>query len=166
MMNNILFRLLLLFFKTLPLTRFYKTKVFIFNLCGFKVSKNVRIVSNIYISGKCNIEIHENTFIGHKVAFLGNGDFLIEKNVDIAPFVKLFTGTHKVDMLPHKAAGTGYNDKITLKEGCWVGANSTILPGVSIGKCSIIAAGSVVNKSVPDYCLYAGNPAIFKKKLR
>nr|WP_180073561.1 acyltransferase [Acinetobacter sp. YH12231] len=69
-------------------------------------------------------------------------------------------------MLPHKAAGTGYNDKITLKEGCWIGANSTILPGVSIGKCSIIAAGSVVNKPVPDYCLYAGNPAIFKKKLR
>ena len=165
-MSSIFFRLFLLVFGILPLTKFYKLKSFIFTLCGFKVAKNVRIVSNIYISGKCRIDIHENTFIGHKVSFLGNGDFFIERNVDIGPFVKLLTGTHKIDMLPYKAAGTGYNDKINLKEGCWIGANSTILPGVTIGKCSIIAAGSVVHKSVPDYCLYAGNPAIFKKNLR
>ena len=39
------------------------------------------------------------------------------------------------------------------------------MPGVTIGNGSIIAAGSVVNKDVPEFCLYAGNPAVFKKKV-
>lgn len=164
-MEKILFKISLIIFRFLPLTKLYNVKRVLLRLCGFSIGKNVRVVSNIYISGCCKIKICENSFIGHKVSFLGNGSFTIEKNVDIAPYVKLLTGTHKVDRLPIKAAGTGYNGNIFLKEGCWIGANSTILPDVSIGKCSIIAAGSVVTKSVPDYCLYAGNPAVLKKKL-
>ena len=48
----------------------------------------------------------------------------------------------------------------------WVGANSTILPGVTIGDFSVIAAGAIVTKDVPSGVLVAGNPAVIKKKLR
>lgn len=52
---------------------------------------------------------------------------------------------------------------VEIKDGVWIGNNVIILPGVSIGKKSIVAAGSVVTKSVPDYSMVAGNPAIIIK---
>ena len=52
---------------------------------------------------------------------------------------------------------------VTISEGCWIGEKAMILPGVTIGKKCIIGAGSVVTKSVPDYCMAMGNPAVVKK---
>jgi len=54
--------------------------------------------------------------------------------------------------------------KIVLEDECWIGSNSVIVSGARIGKHSIVAAGSVVNRDVPDYCIVAGNPATIKKK--
>jgi acetyltransferase-like isoleucine patch superfamily enzyme len=47
----------------------------------------------------------------------------------------------------------------------WIGDKATILPGVTIGKGSVIGANAVVTKDVPDYCMAAGNPAVVLKKL-
>lgn len=149
----------------LPHTRFYKFKSLFLRLLGFDINQTARIVSSIKISGNCLISIGEDTFIGHDVAFYGNGSFILGDNVDIAPQVKLLTGSHKVDQLPKRAAGTGYNSYIKIGNGTWVGAGSIILPGVTIGEGSIIAAGSIVNTDVEPFSLYAGNPARFKKKL-
>lgn len=49
--------------------------------------------------------------------------------------------------------------KVHIKKGCWVGANVIILPGVTIGENSIVGAGSIVTKDVPERCIVAGNPA-------
>lgn len=54
--------------------------------------------------------------------------------------------------------------KITVKDGAWIGANAVITAGVTIGKNSVVAGGSVVVKDVPDYCVVAGNPAKIVKK--
>ena len=48
----------------------------------------------------------------------------------------------------------------------WIGANVTVLPGVTIGKNSVIGAGAVVTKNIPDNCLAVGVPAEIKKRLR
>ena len=48
---------------------------------------------------------------------------------------------------------------VSLGEGCWIGANAILLPGVQIGKNAVVGAGSVVTRNVPDYAVYAGNPA-------
>ncbi|QCX34774.1 acyltransferase [Caloramator sp. E03] len=55
---------------------------------------------------------------------------------------------------------------VVLEEGCWIGANATILCGVKIGKCSVVAAGSVVNKDVPEYTVVGGVPAKYIKDLK
>ncbi|BBE16231.1 acetyltransferase [Aquipluma nitroreducens] len=54
---------------------------------------------------------------------------------------------------------------VILKNDCWIGAGAIILPNVSIGECSIVGAGSVVTKDVPDFTVVAGVPAVVIKKL-
>ena len=55
-------------------------------------------------------------------------------------------------------------DDVIIGEGCWIGQNVCILPGVCIGKKSVIGAGAVVTKSIPDYSIAVGNPARVIKK--
>lgn len=164
-MKSYLLKVLLMFFKLLPDTRLYKIKNYLLGWLGFNIHNSARLVSSIKISGVCYLEIGEDTFIGHDVCFYGNGKFILGKNVDIAPQVKLLTGSHLVDQLPVRAAGTGFNGCIQIGNGAWIGAGSIILPGTIIGEGSIVAAGSVVNKNIEPFSLYAGNPAQFKKKL-
>ena len=57
------------------------------------------------------------------------------------------------------------SDKIVIKDKAWIGFNSIILKGVTVGEGSIVGAGSVVTKDVPDYTVVAGNPAIIVKTL-
>lgn len=54
--------------------------------------------------------------------------------------------------------------QITIEDECWIGANAVITAGVTIGKHSVVAGGSVVTKDVPAYCLVAGNPAKILKR--
>ena len=51
------------------------------------------------------------------------------------------------------------SDSVKIKNGAWIGAGTIILPGVEIGSNSVVGAGSVVTKSIPDFRVYAGNPA-------
>ena len=55
---------------------------------------------------------------------------------------------------------------VVIGDNVWIGANATILPGVTIGSMSVVAAGAVVTKDVPSGVLVAGNPAVIKKELR
>jgi maltose O-acetyltransferase len=55
---------------------------------------------------------------------------------------------------------------VRIDDDCWIGANVTILPGVTIGRGSTVASGAVVTKDVPEYCLVGGVPAKVIKKLR
>ena len=55
---------------------------------------------------------------------------------------------------------------VIIGKDVWVGANSTILPGVTIGDFSVVAAGSVVTKDVPCGCVVAGVPAVVKKQIK
>lgn len=55
---------------------------------------------------------------------------------------------------------------ITIKDKAWIGINTIILKGVTIGEGAVVGAGSVVTKDVPDWCVAAGNPAKVVKKIR
>lgn len=84
------------------------------------------------------------------------------KGVYIAPNVGLITANHDVNNLDQHCSGKD----IKLEDSCWVGMNSVILPGVHLGKHTIVGAGSVVTKSFPDgNCVIAGNPAKIIKRI-
>lgn len=90
-----------------------------------------------------------------------NGGIVIEDDVLIGSCVHLYSGNHTYENpnIPIIDQGHDTFRQITLKKGCWVGANVTILAGVTIGENSVIGAGSVVTKSVPARVVMAGIPA-------
>jgi acetyltransferase-like isoleucine patch superfamily enzyme len=71
---------------------------------------------------------------------------------------------HSNPYIHFKGKLLSYVAPIVIEEGAWVGINSTILPGVTVGKNSVVSAGSIVSKDVPDNCVVAGNPAVIVKR--
>lgn len=154
-------------FHLLPSTRFYKLKTKLLNLLGSHVAESARIVSSVKFLGVKNISIGDDTFIGHEAMIIGTDKSIVTIGAycDISSRVTIVTGTHEVDLEGLHVAGKGTGADIVIEDGVWIGINSTILPGVKIGKKSIVAAGSVVVHDVAPYTMVAGNPAEMKKKL-
>lgn len=117
----------------------------------------------------------ENVFCGNNVSLGGDNLFLssnakvrIGDNVMFGPRVTVVTGDHRIDVVGKPMIEVTEklpeNDQDVVFEGDnWIGANVTILKGVTIGKGSVIAAGAVVTKKVPRYSIWGGIPA---KKIR
>ena len=107
-----------------------------------------------------NIKIGNKVIIMNGALLMAEGGITIEDKVLIGGKVKLITSNHDYyerDILICK--------RILIKEGVWIGAGATILPGVTIGKYAIIGADSVVNKDVPDFSIVVGDPAKIIKYL-
>lgn len=89
-------------------------------------------------------------YIGNNVSIAPNVTFVIESSPNNSKKLSNF------DYIKNKLIK---NEKIVIEDEVWIGANVTILPGIKIGKFSIIGAGSVVTKNVEQYSIYAGVPA-------
>jgi acetyltransferase-like isoleucine patch superfamily enzyme len=94
----------------------------------------------------------------------GGGGITIEDKVLIGPCVHFYTNNHEFSDDRRAIYDQGYPeptqaDSILLKSGCWIGAGSIILPGVTVGINSVVGAGSVVTKDVPDFSVALGSPA-------
>jgi len=88
-------------------------------------------------------------------------EVIIEDDVMFGPNVNITDGLHGYENAnePYKYQRMFKIKPIRIKQGCWIGQNVVILPGVTIGEFSIIGANSLVNKSLPDKCIAVGNPA-------
>lgn len=78
--------------------------------------------------------------------------------------VSLITATHETS-LQSRRDNIEYAEPIVIGDDCWLAANVTVLPGVTIGKGCTIGAGSVVSKSIPDYSVAIGVPARVIRKV-
>jgi len=144
-----------------PPSRFYKLKAYLYIIAGIQLDSSCRIVSSANIWGVKNVHVGRDTFIGYEVLIAGGDSTVtIGSGVDIAPRVTIITGTHDIDMQGDRSAGTGYSRDIVVEDGVWIGAGVTVIGGVTIGRKSIIGAGSVVTKSVPPLVIAVGNPCL------
>jgi acetyltransferase-like isoleucine patch superfamily enzyme len=100
--------------------------------------------------------IGKNVFVNHGCSFLDLGGITIEDDVLIGPQVKLVTENHPVDPANRKSLDL---KSILVKKNAWIGAGAVILPGVTIGENSIVAAGAVVTQDVPSNTIVGGVPA-------
>ena len=106
------------------------------------------------------LTIGNNSNIG-RYSYIGcSGHIVIGNNVMMGPRVSLFAENHNFDDTDRLIRDQGVLRKsIFIDDDCWLASSSTILAGVTIGKGSVVAAGSVVTHDVPPYSVVAGSPA-------
>lgn len=119
-----------------------------------------------YIVGCSQISIGERVIIRPGTMFHGESNTLvntivIEDDVLIGCGVHIYVENHKFSNPNQLISEQGHSKalQVRLKKGCWIGANVILLPGVTIGENSVVGAGSVVTKSIPDGVVAVGNPA-------
>lgn len=88
------------------------------------------------------------------------GTITIEDDCLLGSGIHMYCDNHEFSSVsvPISLQGFRPTAPILVKSGAWIGANAILLPGVVVGKNSVIGAGSVVNKSIPDFSVAAGNP--------
>ncbi|MGD0843137.1 MAG: DapH/DapD/GlmU-related protein [Geobacteraceae bacterium] len=157
--KTVILQLVNILFSVMPLSRGFGIRAKLLRIAGVDCSPSARLIASARIV-ITNVSIGEDTFIGHQVLISGNEDakITIGNNVDIAPRVVVLSGTHEIDMLGEHSAGIGKGKAVWIQDGVWIGANSTILPGITIGNKAIIGAGSVLSRDIPPYCVAVGNP--------
>lgn len=122
-----------------------------------KTGKTFTITAPFYCDYGYNIEIGENFYTNHNCVILDCAKVTIGDNVFIAPNCCFSTAGHPIDYA-RRNAGLEFARPIVIGNHVWIGANVTILPGVTIGDYSVIGAGSVVNKDIPANVVAVGNP--------
>lgn len=150
----------------LPLLRY---KQFVYSLLGVKCAQkgNKYFIGNPRVIGDYgNICMHENSEIERCCFLLAKDRIEIGENSTLAYGVSIITGADPNG--PKNKLSKIYpplHAPVVIGNDCWIGANAIILPGVTIGDCVMVAAGSVVNKDIPSNVLVAGSPAVIKKHL-
>jgi len=132
-------------------------------IIGRKVDESVTLLPPFYVDFEKNIRIGKRCWIQQGCTFFDRGGITIGNDVFIAPKVNLITINHDSD--PENRSAT-YGRPIVIEDKVWIGINSTILPGVTVGYGSIVGANSVVTHDVSPYTVVGGNPAKFIKEIR
>ncbi len=134
-------------------------------LCGklilTKCGKNVNIEKGAVFSSK--VELGDRSGIGVDANITGR--CIIGNDVMMGPQCIIYTWNHKFDDITTTMRGQGVQEEkpVYIGDDVWIGGRVIILPGVKIGSHSIIGAGAVVTKDVPEWAIVAGNPATVKK---
>ncbi|MGZ0018240.1 acyltransferase [Nitrosomonas sp. wSCUT-2] len=109
-----------------------------------------------------NIKIGYDCHINYGVFILGHNRVQIGNRVVLSVRAMIIDSGLDLDSIQREHI----YDHVIIQDDAWIGAGAIILPGVTVGKGAIIGAGSVVTKSVPSYCLVAGNPARVIRELK
>ena len=131
-------------------------------LFGYTVPETLRVFPPFYSDFGKNIHVGENVFINACCHFQDHGGVTLGDGCQIGHNVVFATLNHG---LQPEERGITYPAPIVLGKNVWVGSNSTILQGVTIGDNAVIAAGAVVTKDVEPGTIVGGVPARFIKKL-
>lgn len=133
-----------------------------FGACG----KNVVMPDGFKAFGKSNLYLKDDISIGINNVFIcTRAEIRIGEHVMFGPGVTIITGNHRINVIGKYMTELTDADKeasddqpVVLKGDNWIGANATILKGVTVGKGAVIAAGAVVTSDVPDYAIWGGYP--------
>ena len=114
-----------------------------------------------YIEYYDQLKIGEYCFFNRGVFLSAKGGISIGSNVIFGPEVKILSSSHNYegDQIPYDSNDKDILKSVNIEDHVWIGGFVLILPGVNIGKGSIVGAGSVVTRNVPEYSIVGGNPA-------
>ena len=133
----------------------------VLRLCGLEIHKTCKIGNGVFISQYWNLKVGENTGIGHEVFLDCVKGITFGKGCNAGFRACLITGTHELvtNLRTSRSFDETNSKPITVCDFAWIGARATILPGVTIGKGAVVAAGAVVVEDVEEFTLVGGVPA-------
>lgn len=135
---------------------FMGLKVAFLRLFGAKIGKRICIKNNVIIKSPWNLTIGDDCWIG-EYCWIDNLDkVVIGNNVCISQGALLLTGNHDytISSMPYR------NAAIHIEDGAWIGAKTTVCPGVTVHCNAILTVGSVATKDMKENGIYQGNPAV------
>lgn len=129
-----------------------------------EIKGNIVVTAPFYCDYGFHISVGANFYTNHNCTILDGAKVEFGDNVFIAPNCVFSTAGHAIDAAQR---GAGLEIALPIKVGnnVWIGANVSVLPGVTIGDNTIIGAGSVVNRNIPSDVIAAGNPCRVIRKI-
>ena len=142
----------------------------VYRLAGFTISKSAFLMENIDLSSGTpgfyrNLSIGDHALISTHVTMNLDGPVTIEEQVTIGPFVRIYTGSHRMGDESWRCLPEVTGEGVVVERGAWIAVGATLLPGVRVGRGAVVAAGSVVTKDVPPNSFVAGVPASVVRQL-
>ncbi|MFT3752893.1 MAG: DapH/DapD/GlmU-related protein [Paludibacter sp.] len=131
-------------------------------IIGQEIDASSTVSTPFHINLGIFTRIGKSVFINSDCTFLDIGGITIEDEVLIGPKVNIITEGHPIDPAERKSLIV---KPVVIKRNVWIGAGATILPGVTIGENSVVAAGAIVSKDVPDNVVVVGVPAKVIKEI-
>ncbi|MBN0040735.1 sugar O-acetyltransferase [Cellulosimicrobium cellulans] len=130
-------------------------------ILGRPLGPRVTIYPPFFTDHGLNLDLGERVFVNQNCTFLDYAGIRLAERVMVAPKVTFITVGHPVDTDDRKVWLTG--GPIDVHENVWIGAGATILPGVTIGRDAVVAAGAVVTDDVPPRSLVTGTKAAVRR---
>lgn len=127
-------------------------------------SENAFINPPFYCDYGSHIKVGKNFFANYNCSIIDVAPVTIGDNCQLAPNVAIYTAGHPLHPVSRNSMYE-YGIEVTIGDNVWIGGNTVILPGVHIGSNTVIGAGSVVTKDIPDWSLAAGNPCRVIRKI-
>ncbi len=122
-----------------------------------KRGKSLTIEPNFFCDYGYNLEFGENCYVNHNSVFLDCAKITFGKNVFVGPNCGFYTAIHPINV-KERLTWVESAEPITVGDNVWIGGNCVLLPGVTIGKNTVIGAGSVATKDIPANVVAVGNP--------
>lgn len=135
---------------------FMRIKIAMLKAFGAKIGKRLIIKNNVVIKSPWNLVVGDDCWIGENVWIDNLDKVFIGSNVCISQGAMLLTGNHDYTnpSMPYR------NAPIHIEEGAWIGAQTTVCPGVTVHRNAILTVGSVATKDMEEDGIYQGNPAV------
>ena len=142
----------------------------VYRMVGFDIGAGAVIAGNLeLVSGMPafyeKLRIGPGCNIANRVTINLDGDVRLGSNVSLGPFVRIYSGTHAIGPGSNRRAPQVVAKPVVVEDGCWIGLGAMLLPGVRVGRGSIVAAGAVVEGEIPPDSYVAGNPGKVTQKL-
>lgn len=130
----------------------------------FGKSEGAFVNPPFYCDYGSHIEVGKNFFANYNCTIVDVAKVTIGDNCQLAPNVAIYTAGHPIHPVSRNSLYE-YGIHVTIGDNVWIGGNTVILPGVHIGSNSVIGAGSVVVRDIPDWTVAAGNPCRVIRKI-
>lgn len=153
-----------------PHLKYCGNNVVLYAMCKIMRAENMeiddfsRIFDFVYIDAGASLKIRKYSFVTWHCLIEGGANTIIGNRCFIGPGTKLLTSTYKFnryytnEFLPEECRGTDYGD-IILEDDSYIGANSVIMPGVTIGEGAVLGSNAFANKNLDPWGIYVGSPA-------